>query len=321
MTDVTDAIIAGASTSRGPSDAADDRRRLRDAVGASRRGPRRTTGSRSVPVCHEYRHGVMDDGPGRRPARRCRPDWALQVPADYVESMVAAVRDAVADAGDRLRPTSWASAPTSPPARCCPVLADGTPLCELPELADRPHAYVKLWKHHAAQPHADRLNELGPRPRRAVDRPLRRPALVGVGAGQGAAAPRRGPRGLRADGPAGSRPPTGSSGSCAAPTSATRAPPGSRARCQDGAYPSAELLRGVEPGVRALRRSTSSSIRSARSAPGPAASRRPWPTRTGAARRASPCASATSTPTSPRRPPGRSAPGRWWRSWAPRPAT
>jgi L-ribulokinase len=41
-----------------------------------------------------------------------------------------------------------------------PVLADGTPLCELPELADRPHAYVKLWKHHAAQGQADRINAL-----------------------------------------------------------------------------------------------------------------------------------------------------------------
>ena len=41
-----------------------------------------------------------------------------------------------------------------------PTLADGTPLCELPEFADRPHAYVKLWKHHAAQSHADRLNRL-----------------------------------------------------------------------------------------------------------------------------------------------------------------
>jgi L-ribulokinase len=41
-----------------------------------------------------------------------------------------------------------------------PVLADGTPLCELPGCADRPHAYVKLWKHHAAQGQADRINEL-----------------------------------------------------------------------------------------------------------------------------------------------------------------
>jgi L-ribulokinase len=41
-----------------------------------------------------------------------------------------------------------------------PTLADGTPLCELPEYAGRPHAYVKLWKHHAAQPQADRINRL-----------------------------------------------------------------------------------------------------------------------------------------------------------------
>ena len=41
---------------------------------------------------------------------------------------------------------------------CLPVLADGTPLCQLPGLAARPHAYPKLWKHHAAQPHADRIN-------------------------------------------------------------------------------------------------------------------------------------------------------------------
>ena len=41
-----------------------------------------------------------------------------------------------------------------------PTTADGTPLSELPEFADRPHAYVKLWRHHAAQPQADRINEL-----------------------------------------------------------------------------------------------------------------------------------------------------------------
>src|SRR5262249_61402754 len=40
------------------------------------------------------------------------------------------------------------------------VLADGTPLCEFVELRDRPHAYPKLWKHHASQPQADRINEL-----------------------------------------------------------------------------------------------------------------------------------------------------------------
>ena len=41
-----------------------------------------------------------------------------------------------------------------------PTLADGTPLYEVADYAERPHAYVKLWKHHAAQGQADRINEL-----------------------------------------------------------------------------------------------------------------------------------------------------------------
>ena len=41
-----------------------------------------------------------------------------------------------------------------------PVIRDGTPLCFLPEFKNEPHAYVKLWKHHAAQKHASYLNEV-----------------------------------------------------------------------------------------------------------------------------------------------------------------
>ena len=41
-----------------------------------------------------------------------------------------------------------------------PVLADGTPLCQVDGFTTRPHAFVKLWKHHAAQPQADRINAL-----------------------------------------------------------------------------------------------------------------------------------------------------------------
>jgi L-ribulokinase len=39
-----------------------------------------------------------------------------------------------------------------------PTTADGTPLCLLEGLRAEPHAWTKLWKHHAAQPHADRIN-------------------------------------------------------------------------------------------------------------------------------------------------------------------
>ena len=41
-----------------------------------------------------------------------------------------------------------------------PVTDEGIPLCETDGFAGRPHAYVKLWKHHAAQGQADRINAL-----------------------------------------------------------------------------------------------------------------------------------------------------------------
>jgi L-ribulokinase len=109
----------------------------------------------------EYRHGVLErrlDVNGRR-GPELPPDWALQVPHDYVEvlqhAVPAAVREAGIDPGDVIGIGTDFTACTM-----LPVRADGTPLCELPELAGRPHAYVKLWKHHAAQPHADRINVL-----------------------------------------------------------------------------------------------------------------------------------------------------------------
>lgn len=41
-----------------------------------------------------------------------------------------------------------------------PVDRDGTPLCFSEAWAHEPHAWVKLWKHHAAQPEADEINRL-----------------------------------------------------------------------------------------------------------------------------------------------------------------
>jgi L-ribulokinase len=41
-----------------------------------------------------------------------------------------------------------------------PAAADGTPLCELADYIDRPHAYPKLWRHHAAQPQAELITRV-----------------------------------------------------------------------------------------------------------------------------------------------------------------
>ena len=106
---------------------------------------------------HTYTHAVLDRAlPG---GRSLPPDFALQVPSDYVDVLRHAVPEAVAAAG--IRPEDVIGIGTDFTAcTLVPVLADGTPLCELPDLVDSPHAYVKLWKHHAAQSHADRINAL-----------------------------------------------------------------------------------------------------------------------------------------------------------------
>ncbi|MTV25103.1 ribulokinase [Nitriliruptoraceae bacterium ZYF776] len=107
---------------------------------------------------HPYPHGVMDETLAAT-GRRLPPDWALQVPGDYLDVLANAVPKALANAG--VRPDQVIGLGTDFTAcTVLPVDADGTPLCEAPSFADRPHAYVKLWKHHGAQPQADRINEL-----------------------------------------------------------------------------------------------------------------------------------------------------------------
>jgi L-ribulokinase len=106
----------------------------------------------------DYPHAVMDRELASTGAP-LPPDWALQVPADYVAVLQSAVPRAVEAAG--IDPAAVIGIGTDFTAcTMVPVIADGTPLNELPEYADRPHAYVKLWKHHSAQPQADRINEL-----------------------------------------------------------------------------------------------------------------------------------------------------------------
>jgi L-ribulokinase len=102
---------------------------------------------------YEYPHGVIDEA--LPSGRRLPPEWALQDPRDYLEVLrhviPQVIRDSGVDPADivGLGIDFTASSPL-------PTKADGTPLSYL--YPDEPHAYVKLWKHHAAQPQADRIN-------------------------------------------------------------------------------------------------------------------------------------------------------------------
>jgi L-ribulokinase len=107
---------------------------------------------------HEYPHGVLADTlPGMQ--ERLPHDWALQVPSDYVEVLRTAVPKALTTSGVSADDVIGIGTDFTA-CTVLPTLADGTPLCDLPEFRHRPHAYVKLWRHHAAKGQADRINTL-----------------------------------------------------------------------------------------------------------------------------------------------------------------
>ena len=113
---------------------------------------------------HDYAHAVITE---RLPSGRALPpDWALQGPRDYVDVLRRAVPAAVAAAG--IDPGDVIGIATDFTAcTVLPTTAEGMPLSDLPEFADHPHAWVKLWRHHAAQGQADRINTLAAERREA----------------------------------------------------------------------------------------------------------------------------------------------------------
>ena len=105
---------------------------------------------------HPYTHGVVTESlPGSE--RPLPPQWALQVPSDYIDVLRNAVPRAVEVA--EIDPADVIGIGTDFTAcTMIPVLRDGTPLCTVAGYTDRPHAYAKLWRHHSPQPQADRIN-------------------------------------------------------------------------------------------------------------------------------------------------------------------
>ena len=109
----------------------------------------------------EYPHGVMDSA--LADGTPLPPRFALQHPQDYLDSMTAAIRKALATAhtAEGITPEDIAAMGVDFTAcTMLPVDGTGTPLCLDPAFAADPHAYVKLWKHHGATCEADEINAL-----------------------------------------------------------------------------------------------------------------------------------------------------------------
>ncbi len=116
-----------------------------------------STGRELADSTFEYPHAVMDTAlPDGTPLGA---DWALQHPQDYLDELYATIPAILKETG--IDPADVVGIGTDFTAcTFMPVTADGTPLSELPQFKSNPHAYIKLWKHHAAQDHANRLNSL-----------------------------------------------------------------------------------------------------------------------------------------------------------------
>jgi len=107
---------------------------------------------------YEYKDGVIDEFlPGTD--IRLEPDWALQNPTDYIQTLEKTIPALLKKSGVNARDiigigidfTSCTMMPTD---------KRGTPLCLIDKYRDNPHSWVKIWKHHAAQPEADKINEV-----------------------------------------------------------------------------------------------------------------------------------------------------------------
>ncbi len=116
------------------------------------------TGETVATSVFQFPDGVIDMRlPGGQAA--LPPDWALQNPADWLAGLDATVRAVMASSS--LTPDAVIGLGIDfTSCTILPTTSDGTPLCKLPPLRREPHAWPKLWKHHAAQPHADRVTRL-----------------------------------------------------------------------------------------------------------------------------------------------------------------
>lgn len=106
----------------------------------------------------KYTHGVIShkllDGETPLPH-----NWYLQYPLDYLEVLEETIPEVIRNSEiESNHIIGLAIDFTS--CTIMPVDQNKVPLCTKKEFENRPHAYVKLWKHHGAQKEADEISEI-----------------------------------------------------------------------------------------------------------------------------------------------------------------
>lgn len=116
------------------------------------------TGREVATAVKAYPHGVIDDVLPDG-VTQLEEDWALQHPADYLEVLQTTIPELLQQSGVSKDDVIGIGIDFTS-CTMLPVDADGTPLCMTEAFRHNPHSYVKLWKHHAAQDEANRLNAI-----------------------------------------------------------------------------------------------------------------------------------------------------------------
>lgn len=116
------------------------------------------TGNEIATAVKEYPHAVMDEYlPGG--TVKLEHDWALQHPQDYLDVFAETIPAVLKESG--VSPDDVIGVGIDfTSCTMLPIDKAGQPLCFDDRFKQNPHAYVKLWKHHAAQDEANKLNEI-----------------------------------------------------------------------------------------------------------------------------------------------------------------
>jgi L-ribulokinase len=116
------------------------------------------SGEEKAVAVYEYPDGVITKQLPKTSVTLNR-DWALQNPHDWLDGMREVVHQVLREGEiDSAAVVSLGICFTS--STVLPTTEDGTPLCFLTPWEFEPHAWPKLWKHHASQPEANLINEL-----------------------------------------------------------------------------------------------------------------------------------------------------------------
>ena len=116
------------------------------------------TGEKIASSVYPYQNGVIDRAlPLENDTVELDPEWALQDPEDYIRTLQRTIPAVLKKAGVKAANVIGIGIDFTA-CTMLPTQNNGTPLCMVPEFRRNPHAWVKLWKHHAAQPEADIIN-------------------------------------------------------------------------------------------------------------------------------------------------------------------